>query len=83
MVEENDQGLVIMGVSQNGPGQKAELKKGDVIKMFAEHSIQSLADLKLALFYGKIGSTVKMKVKRSDKTVDKEIELFEFERFPH
>ena len=83
MVEEKDQGLVIMGMSQSGPAQKAELQKGDVIEMFAERPIQSLADLKLALFYGNIGSTVKIKVKRADKTIDKEIELFDFERFPH
>jgi membrane-associated protease RseP (regulator of RpoE activity) len=83
MVEEKDQSLVIMGVSQNSPAQKAELQKGDVIEMFSEQPIQSLADLTLALFYGKIGSTVKIKVKRADKTIDKEIELFDFEGFPH
>jgi aminopeptidase N len=83
MVEEKDKRLVIMGVSQSGPAQKAGLQKGDVIEMFAERSIQSLADLKLGLFYGNIGSTVKIQVKRADKTIDKEIELFDFERFPH
>jgi S1-C subfamily serine protease len=83
MVEEKDQRLVIKGVSQNGPAKKAGLQKGDVIEMFAERPIQSLADLKLGLFYGNIGSTVKIQVKRADKTIDKEIELFDFERFPH
>jgi uncharacterized iron-regulated protein len=83
MVEEKDQRLVIKGVSQNGPAKKAGLKKGDVIEMFAERPIQSLADLKLGLFYVNIGSTVKIQVKRADKTIDKEIELFDFERFPH
>jgi aminopeptidase N len=83
MVEEKDQRLVIKGVSQSGPAKKAGLEKGDVIEMFAERPVQSLADLKLALFYGNIGSTVKIKVKRADKTIDKEIELFDFERFPH
>jgi aminopeptidase N len=83
IVEEKDQGLVIMRVSQDGPAQKAELEKGDVIEMFAEHPIQSLADLKLGLFYENIGNTVKIRVKRADKTIDKEIELFDFERYPH
>ncbi len=83
MVEENDKRLVIKGVSQSGPAQKAGLQKGDVIEMFSERPIQSLADLKIALFYSKIGSTVKIKVKRADKTIDKEIELFDFERFHH
>lgn len=81
VVEEKDKRLVIMGVSQRSPAQKAGLQKGDVIEMFAGRPIQSLADLKIALFYGKIGSTVKIKVKRADKTIDKEIELFDFERF--
>jgi len=83
MVEEKDKRLVIIGVSQSGPAQKAGLQKGDVIEMFAERPIQSLEDLKLGLFYGDIGSTVKIKVKRADKTIDKEIELFDFEQFPH
>jgi uncharacterized iron-regulated protein len=81
MVEEKDKRLVIKGVIQSGPAKKAGLQKGDVIEMFAERPIQSLADLKIALFYGKIGSTVKIKVKRADKTIDKKIELFDFERF--
>jgi aminopeptidase N len=83
MVKEKEQGLVIMGVSPNGPAQKAGLKKDDVIEMFEEHPIKTLADLKLALFYAEIGSTVKMKIKRSDKMVEKEIELFDFDRYPH
>ena len=83
MVEEKDKQLVIIRVSQGGPAEKAGLQKGDVIEMFAEQPIQSLEDLKLGLFYGNIGSTVKIKVKRGDKTIDKEIELFEYERYPH
>ena len=81
VVEEKDKRLVIMGVSQSSPAQKAGLQKGDVIEMFAGRPIQSLEDLKLGLFYGNIGSTVKIKVKRADKTIDKEIELFDFEGF--
>jgi hypothetical protein len=83
MVEEKDQGLIIMGVNQSGPAHKAGLQKGDVIEMFAERPIQSLGDLKLGLFYGNIGSKVKIRVKRANETMIKEIELFDFERFPH
>jgi len=83
MVEEKDKRLVIMGVSQSGPAQKAGLQKGDVIEMFAERPIQSLEDLKLGLFYGNIGSRVKIKIKRADKTIEKEVELFDFEQYPH
>jgi aminopeptidase N len=83
MVEEKDKQLVIIRVSKSGPGDKAGLQKGDIIEMFAEKPIQSLEDLKIGLFYGNIGSTVKIKVKRGDKTIDKEIKLFDFKRFPH
>lgn len=82
-VEEKDQNLVIMSVYKNSSAQKAGLQEGDIIEKFAEWPIQSLADLKIALFYGNTGSTVKIKVKRGDKTIDKEIELFDFEQFPH
>ena len=83
MVEEKGQRLKIIGVSQKSPAQKAGLKKGDVINRFADHPIQSLADLKLNLFFCKSGSTVKVQVKRGDKMIDKNIELFHFEQFSH
>jgi len=83
MVEEKDQRLVIKGVSQNGPAKKAGLQEGDVIKTFSGQPIKSLADLKLELFYSKMGSKVKIQVKRTDKTYEKVIKLSHFERFPH
>jgi aminopeptidase N len=83
MVEEKDGHVVIIGVNQNSPAQKAGLKKGDVIYRFSERPIQSLADLKLNLFFCKSESTVKIQVKRADKMIDKKIALFHFERFSH
>ena len=76
MVEEKDHGLEVVGVSQNSPAKKAGLQENDVIQMFAGQSIKSLADLKLALFYSKVGSSLKIQVKRAGKKLDKEIELF-------
>ena len=77
-VEEKDQGLVVIGVNNKSPAKKAGLQEGDIIKQFAGQSIKSLADLKLALFYNKIGSPLKIQVKRADKLLDKDIELFHF-----
>jgi len=76
IVEEKDHGLEVMSMSHNSPAQKAGLQEGDIIQMVAGQSIQSLADLKLALFYSKIGSRLKIKLERAGKKLDKEIELF-------
>jgi aminopeptidase N len=82
-VEEKDRHLVITGVDEHTPAQKAGLKTGDVIQKFEQRPIQSLADLRLNLFFSKSGSTVKIQIKRSDKMIDKNIKLFHFERFFH
>ncbi len=79
MVEEKEHGLEVVGVSHNSPAKKAGLQKNDVIQMFGGQPIKSLADLKLALFYSKIGSSLKIQVKRAGKKLDKEIELFHSE----
>jgi aminopeptidase N len=76
IVEEKDHGLEVMSIGHNSPAQKAGLQEGDVIQMVAGQSIQSLADLKLALFYRKIGSRLKIQLERAGKNLDKEIELF-------
>jgi len=76
IIEEKDHGLEVMSMSHNSPAKKAGLQEGDVIQMVAGQSIQSLADLKLALFYSKIGSRLKMQLERAGKKLDKEIELF-------
>ena len=83
IVEEKDQDLVVVGVEQKSPAKKAGLQKEDIIKMFAGQSITSLADLKLKLFYSEMGNTLKIQLKRGDKTLDKEIELFRFKQFSH
>jgi len=76
IVEEKDHGLEVMSIGHNSPAQKAGLQKGDVIQMIAGQSIQSPADLKLALFYSKIGSRLKIQLERAGKNLNKEIELF-------
>lgn len=84
VVEEKDQYLIVMDVSSESPAKKAGLQKGDIIQQIAGHQIKSLADLKLALFYSKMGETLKFQVIRNDKTLDKEVELFSFKRIsPH
>ncbi len=76
MVEEKDHGLEVMSIRNKSPAKKAGLQEGDVIQMVAGQSIKSLADLKLALFYSKIGSSLKIQIERAGKKLDKDIELF-------
>ncbi len=83
VVEENKNGLVIMDFADNSPAKKADLMKGDIIKMFAGQPIQTLSDLKLALFYGQTGIRIKIRVERDGKILDKEIRLFPLNRFHH
>lgn len=83
IVEEKKLGLVIMGVGHNSPAKKAGLQKGDIINQFANQSIKSVADLKLVLFNSETGNTLKIQVKRDNKTLNKKIELFHFEQFSH
>jgi aminopeptidase N len=83
MVEEKDQSLEVKGISHIGPAKKAGLQKGDVIKVFGGQAIKSLADLKLELFYSKIGSNVKIQINRNGKSLDKEMEMVHFKNFSH
>lgn len=78
MIEERESQILVSGVSHKTPAEDAGIKKGDIIEELAGQSIRSLADLKIALFYIEVGSTVKVKLKRDDKILDKEIHLFGF-----
>jgi uncharacterized iron-regulated protein len=83
-IEEKDENLVIRGVGDKSPAMKAGLQKGDIIKQFAGQPIESLADLKVALLYSQMGSTVSVRVERDGKVLDKEMELLSFGRLsPH
>ena len=76
VVEEKDQGLAITNVVNHSRAGKAGLQKGDIITRFMGEPIKSLADLKLALFYSKMGKKVTIQIERNLTMMDKEIELF-------
>ena len=84
MVEEKEESLVINDVVGKGPADKAGLQKEDIITQFSDHPIKTLADLKIALFYTKIGDKVSIQLLRDGKTLDKEVKLSTQPRFsPH
>ena len=57
--------------------ENAKIKKGDVIQKFDTHSITSLADLRLALFYAEYGKAYEIVVKRDDDKIKLNIELID------
>ncbi|MBW1851792.1 MAG: ChaN family lipoprotein [Deltaproteobacteria bacterium] len=81
LIEENEENLIIKGVSDKSPAKKGGLQKGDIVTQFAGQPIKSLCDLKYALFYSEFGSTVELHVIRDKETLIKEVELFRFH--PH
>ena len=84
MVEEKEESLVVNDVVEKGPASNAGLQKEDIITQFSGHPIKTLADLKIALFFTKIGDKVSIQVERDAKTLDKEVELTAQPRFsPH
>jgi uncharacterized iron-regulated protein len=77
-LEEKDPGLLVRGVSHNSPAEKAEIRKGDLIEQFNGKPIKKLADLRIALYFSETGRSYKIQIKRDDRTLHKEIELFSF-----
>ena len=75
IVEEKARGLVVTEVRDKSPAKKAGLQKGDVIKRLEDQPIQSLADLKIALFYCERNSIRKIRFDRNDRTITKNIIL--------
>lgn len=75
MVEEKEATLLIKDVIEKGSAGRAGLQSGDIITALAGHPIKTLADLKIALFYTKIGDHVTIRVERDGETLEKEVEL--------
>ncbi len=82
MIKEKDNQVIIMGVGDNTPAKKARLQVGDVIIQVAAQKIQTLADLKFALFYTEMGNLVTIQLMRNGKKITIDVTLFEQEQ-PH
>ncbi len=75
MVTEEDKSLLVKNVIEQGPAGKAGLQSGDVITALAGSRIDSLADLKIALFYTRLGDRIHLVVDRAGETLEMEVEL--------
>ena len=56
--------LVIDKVMHHGPAGRAGLRHGDILLRFDGGPIRDISDLKIALFFKKIGESAQLKVKR-------------------
>ncbi len=65
----------ILRVRPNSPADEADLKINDVIIKIDEHTINRLVDLRQILGNRYAGETVKLVVKRADKTFESEAKL--------
>ncbi|MBA2708859.1 MAG: M28 family peptidase [Gemmatimonadaceae bacterium] len=70
-------GAKISGTTPDSPAAKAGLTEGDIIVKFGDSEIGTLYDLSEALSSAKPGQTVKLKIRRGDKTVEIEATLAE------
>jgi len=72
-IEEQNNQLIITGVGNGTLAQKAGLQAADIITHLEGQEIHVLADLRLALFYTKAGSTVTIQIMRDGQKISKEI----------
>jgi len=77
-IDEKDNGVQVVSVIGDSPAGKAGLEKGDIIVQVGGDEIRSLVDLKFALFYTPMDSTVFIQVDRQGKKIISEIKLFDF-----
>ena len=77
-LEENDEVLTIKSVSDQSPAKSAGLREGDIIQKLAGETVKTLPDLKVVLFYCKVGEQYSIGIKRDGKMVEKKITFFPF-----
>ncbi len=68
-------GIVLRGVRDNSPAQKAGLQTGDVITMVGETKMESYANLIEILVASKPGDKLTLKFKRAEAEMTVEVEL--------
>ena len=67
------EGMRIDGVSDGRPASKAGLQKGDVVVQLGEHKVTDMTSYMKALGKFSKGETTKVKVKRGNEVVEKDI----------
>jgi S1-C subfamily serine protease len=68
-------GVLLEAVLEGTPADKAGIKGGDVLVKFGDEKITVLEDFEAALRQHKPGDTVKVAIRRGDKTIEVEVTL--------
>jgi hypothetical protein len=74
-LEIEEEKLKIAGFPEKSVSEKAGLQVGDIIISMDGQTTRSIEDVKIHLFYKKSGDVVRVKVLRSEKNVQEEIEF--------
>lgn len=64
-LKDDDRKVSIAGFAKDSVSEKAGLKVGDILVSLDGHPVEGIEDAKIALFFKKIGETIKVKVRRS------------------
>ncbi|AWN38186.1 S1C family serine protease [Methylobacterium radiodurans] len=79
---ESDEGLVVMGLADNGPAESADLRIGDLIEAVAGEPVADLADLFRSVWaLGEAGVRVPLTVRRDGRTLKLTVVSGDRERF--
>ncbi len=81
-VREKKGRVIIDKVMHHGPAGRAGLRHGDILLDFDGRPVRDISDLRIALFFKKMGDSARIKIKRTrwlapDKTFDVEVGPFE------
>lgn len=79
------EGIVIVAVQENGPGDKAGLRRGDVITKFNNQKVASPRKLELLVAECDIDSEVEIEISREDKLITSRIQIIgqDVQNMPH
>lgn len=69
------EGIVIVAVQENGPGDKAGLKRGDVITKFNQQKVTSPRKLELLVAECDVDQEVEVEINREDKLITSRIKI--------
>lgn len=75
VLNEQNQTVRVTGFTKDSVAEKAGLEKDDTLLSLDGYPVDSIEDVKIALFYKKPGETIRVKLRRSRLPTDEELEF--------